>query len=149
MDETQAVKDDLPRPKYTHVNYIFPCLVYVLDKLNSGELDRAEFEAVFRRNVEEHDHKNYRIPEDFFDMLPHQVNKVGWKIFEIPRLIAEQRAAAAERREQKAAAAQDKAARTASKPHKDIHDAAKTVASVSTDAATKKKKIIVVRKKTE
>ncbi|GHU10437.1 hypothetical protein FACS1894151_09800 [Spirochaetia bacterium] len=171
MDETQAVKDDLdkddltiPLPKYTQVNYLFPCLVYVWDKLNSGELDKAEFEAVLRRNVEEHGHEDYRFPEDFYDILPNHLNHIGWKVFEIPRLIAEQKAAAAERRAQKAAAhtarkvsagdagqaggGQKKTgtgdpAGTASKPSQPIKPDADNGA-----AETLKKKIIVVRKKT-
>ncbi|MDR3341912.1 MAG: hypothetical protein LBT14_03830 [Treponema sp.] len=130
------------KERLTQAYYIFPLLVYIQEKITTGELTVEALAEMVDRNVQAHGHTNYSLPKDWAEMLPHLVNKLGWQIFEMPKVMAQQQEAAAQRRLQKK---QEQAAKAAAK--KAPPDKAKIPSVVS--ETPPKKKIIVVRKRSD
>ena len=89
------------KQKEAQSHYIYPCLVYIKEKIQSGELSVEDFTAVVTQNALDHGHEGYKLPEDWETQLPHQVNRFGWKIFELPKVVKQQQEEAAVRRQQK------------------------------------------------
>ncbi|MDR3170468.1 MAG: hypothetical protein LBU17_02440 [Treponema sp.] len=132
--------DNNQKEHLTQTHYIFPALVYLQDMIDSGALNMENFAALIDRNAQAHDHAGYQLPADWLETLPHLVNKFGWRIFEMPKMVEEQQAAAAQRKLEKK---QEKAAKAAAQKA-----APKVVqGTVQVPPDIPKKKIVVVRKK--
>jgi hypothetical protein len=96
---------------------VFPALVYVRDKMLSGELTEEEVRLVLEKNLEAHGHTGeFYMPPDWEDGLEHAVNLSAWRIFEMPRLRAEQQRAKAEREAAKRAQREAKGQERTPKP---------------------------------
>ena len=92
---------DNDKLKLAQTYYIFPCLVYIKEKLLSGELTEQDLAALVNQNVQAHGHEGFKLPEDWQEQLPHMVNRFGWRIFELPKVIKQQKEEAAQRKLQK------------------------------------------------
>ncbi|MDR2535328.1 MAG: hypothetical protein LBD29_04760 [Treponema sp.] len=99
-EKTEKSENSMGKTKYLH-HYIFPCLVYIQEKINAGELTIDGLIEVVTKNAEAHGHDDYKVPEDWKDQMPHLVNKFGWRVFELPNMLKEQREAAVLRKAQK------------------------------------------------
>ncbi|MDR0563051.1 MAG: hypothetical protein LBG73_10235 [Spirochaetaceae bacterium] len=147
---TEPEKIEKTRLAQTH--YIFPCLVYIQEKLISGELTPEAVAAVVAQNAEAHGHDNYKFPEDWQDQMPHLVNRYGWRVFELPRVLKEQKEAAAQKRLQKKQERlekqqQEKLAKAAAKAQEKPPAPQPAEAPPQPAEPAPKKKIIVVKKK--
>ena len=127
---------DNDRMKLSQTYYLFPCLVYIQEKIKSGELTEQDLAAVVTQNIEAHGHETYKMPEDWQEQLPHLVNRFGWRIFELPKVIKQQKEEAALRKQQKK---QEKLAKQAEKaPVPSNTDTAPTIPP--------KKRVVVVKR---
>jgi len=140
MSENEKPKRDPLKVAQTY--YLYPCLVYLKEKIQSGELSMEEFSERVIKNALEHGHENYKLPDDWFEQLPHFVNRYGWKIFELPKVLQKEREAAAIRREQKK---QEKIAKQQAARLEKKEEPMPTVKPVVNDPSPKKKIIIVKR----
>ncbi|MDR0568862.1 MAG: hypothetical protein LBG87_06620 [Spirochaetaceae bacterium] len=157
-EETQketAQKNVAEKSRFAQTHYLFPCLVYIQEKLKSGELTPEIVAEVVTQNTIAYGHDNYTFPEDWQEQMPHLVNRYGWRIFELPKVLKEQKEAAAQKRllkkqerqekqqQEKLAKAQEKLAKGPEKPPSPEKPPVQPA-----PAGAPKKKIIVVKKKT-
>lgn len=151
-EKSNKEPERLEKSKFAQTHYLFPCLVYIQEKLKSGELTPEIIAAVVQQNTVEHGHDNYKFPEDWLDQIPHLVNRYGWRIFELPKVLKEQKEAAAQRRyekklERQEKQQQEKLAKAAVKAQEKTPPPPPPPVPAEPPAAPKKK-IIVVKKKT-
>jgi hypothetical protein len=137
------------RLKLAQTFYIFPCLVYIKEKFNSGELTDEDFADLVNQNVRAHGHdEGFKIPADWDEQLPHLVNRFGWRIFELPKVIKQQKEEAAQRKIQKKLERQSKPPEKGPKAGGDkggTFGGGNAPASVPSPQPQKKK--VVIRKK--
>ncbi|MDR2484300.1 MAG: hypothetical protein LBD55_02765 [Treponema sp.] len=138
---------DNERMKLAQTHYIFPCLVYIQEKIKAGELTEQDLAAVVTRNVEAHGHENYKMPEDWQDQMPHLVNRFGWRIFELPKVVKQQKEEAVLRRlqkkQEKLAKQQEKTVKSAEKA---LPSNADTAPFQEASTIPPKKKVVVVKR---
>ncbi|MDR2518458.1 MAG: hypothetical protein LBD13_03470 [Spirochaetaceae bacterium] len=139
---------DNDKLKLAQTYYIFPCLVYMKEKLLSGELTEQDLAALVNQNVQAHGHEGFKIPEDWQEQLPHLVNRFGWRIFELPKLIKQQKEESAQRKLQKKqeriGKPQDKGPRAGDKP-----PLGGSAPGPSSPSAPQKKKVVIRKKPTQ
>ncbi|MDR0525072.1 MAG: hypothetical protein LBG90_04300 [Spirochaetaceae bacterium] len=151
--------EKLEKSKFALTHYIFPCLVYLQEKIRAGELTPEAIAAVVQQNALDHGHDNYKFPEDWLEQLPHVTNRYGWRIFELPKVLKEQKEQARQKRLQKKQERQEKqqqekSAKTGAKSLNPLPppQAGERIPSPPGGEKTEspggaKKKIIVVKKK--
>jgi hypothetical protein len=83
--------DEKKQAEITQTRQIFPLLVYIQYLIRHGLFDEEEFKKIVVKNAVEHGHGRFEPHPNWKEDLPVLINKLGWKIFELPKEIKKQR----------------------------------------------------------
>jgi hypothetical protein len=60
---------------------IFAILLYMQEMIGRGTYKDDDFNEIIKRNMSEHGHGRFHLPDTWKEDLPVLINKYGWRIF--------------------------------------------------------------------